>query len=126
MKLLRNKFQDIERYTYDTGAGAVRTNDDWIARDTIGVYLDNDTLGEDVIEDGIARLRPVLQEFMPVTDRAVFISSRQLHTEYVYTYGLPPGSVTRYIGSTYADDFTGVLSGSGLGEGEDFSDSLDG
>jgi hypothetical protein len=51
----------------------------------------------------------VIGEFMPATDRAVFITGRGLHTEYVYTYGLPPGESSRIIHETYRDKFESVI-----------------
>ncbi len=118
-------FEDIQRYTYDAGKNGKRTNDDWIARDTIGVYLDNDTLDTEQVEAGIARLKLVLNEFMPITDRAVFIPSTTLHTEYVYSYGLPLSAGSKYLSSTYQDELNSVLITSAFGVGEDFVDSLD-
>jgi hypothetical protein len=68
MLALRGRFDDIQTYVYDAGAGGVRTNDDWYARDTVGVYVDGGASDNET-----SRLRQVLKEFMPVTDRAVFI-----------------------------------------------------
>jgi hypothetical protein len=65
---LRGKFDDFGTYIYDAGRGGLRTNDDWYARDTVGVYIAADPDGKE-----ISRLNQVLKEFMPVTDRAVFI-----------------------------------------------------
>ena len=65
---LRGTFDDFETYVYDAGRGGLRTNDDWYARDTVGVYIAADPDGKE-----ISRLNQVLKEFMPVTDRAVFI-----------------------------------------------------
>jgi hypothetical protein len=71
---LRGKFQDFQTYTYDAGVNGVRTNDDRIARDTIGVFLTPDTNNPDVIKALVSRLANVLGEFMAVTERAVFIT----------------------------------------------------
>ena len=65
---LRGKFDDFGTYVYDAGRGGVRTNDDWYARDTIGVYV-----AASVGDDDVSRLNQVLTEFMPATDRAVFV-----------------------------------------------------
>ena len=64
---LRGRFDDFGTYIYDAGRGGVRTNDDWYARDTVGVYI------AAMDAKDISRLNEVLEEFMPVTDRAVFI-----------------------------------------------------
>jgi hypothetical protein len=65
---LRGKFEDFGTYVYDAGAEGMRTNDDWYARDTAGIYIAAATDDKE-----ISRVRQVLREFMPVTDRAVFI-----------------------------------------------------
>jgi hypothetical protein len=71
---LRGKFEDFQCYTYDAGANGTRTNDDRIARDTIGVYLTPDTNNPDVIKALVSRLANVLGAFMAVTERAVLIT----------------------------------------------------
>ncbi len=119
--VLSESFEDPQRYTYDTGRNGVRDDSNRIARDTVGAYLDNDTLNDDEIEQGIQRLRPVMSEFLPATDRAVFIPRRNLHTEYVYGYDT---ASTPYINSSYTDDFVSVLNADALEPGTDFSDSL--
>jgi hypothetical protein len=71
---LRGKFEDFQTYTYDAGQSGVRTNDDRIARDTIGLYLSPDIVDPSQIKALVSRLANVLAEFMPVTERAVFIT----------------------------------------------------
>ena len=61
LRAARGRFDDLGSYIYDTG----RTNDDRYARDTIGVYV---PAGSDT-----TRAARVLREFMPLTDRALFI-----------------------------------------------------
>ncbi len=61
---LRGRFDDFGTYLHDTGRG----NDDWYARDTIGVHV-----AAALDDRDISRVDRVLTEFMPVTDRAVFI-----------------------------------------------------
>lgn len=67
---LRGSFDDFQTYTYDTQ----KTNDDWYARDTIGVYLTPDIIDEEKIEVGLSRIKNVLRKFIPITDRAVFMT----------------------------------------------------
>lgn len=73
---LRGTFEDFQTYTYDTGPGGVRTNDNRIARDTVGLYLTPPPAitDPDEIKAVISRLAGVLADFMPVTTRAVFIT----------------------------------------------------
>lgn len=122
---LHEKFEDAQRYTYDTGVDGKRDDSNRIARDTVGAFLNADTLSEQEIHNGIARLREVVKEFMPMTDRAVFIPDKSLHTEYVYSYSLPPAGDSRYIVSTYSDDWISSLETSALGPEEDFDAVLE-
>jgi hypothetical protein len=65
---MRGRFDDFGTYVYDSGTHGRRTNDDWYARDTVGVYVAAATN-----DNEISRLDQVLREFLPATDRAVFI-----------------------------------------------------
>ncbi|MCZ6673173.1 MAG: hypothetical protein O7C75_09560 [Verrucomicrobia bacterium] len=71
---LRDTFDDFQTYTYAVGEKGKRTNDDQYARDTIGLYLTPDTSDQDEIDATILRIEKVLEEFMPITDRTVFIT----------------------------------------------------
>jgi len=71
---LHGKFEDFQTYTYDTGKNGGRTNEDWYARDTIGLYLTPDTTDAEEIEAGISRVGNILVEFMPMADRAVLFT----------------------------------------------------
>jgi phage tail-like protein len=117
---LRGAFDDVQHYTFDTGAA----EDDWYRRDTIGVYLEPDTLDAPAVERGLARLARVLPEFMPATDRAVFVHGRDLHVEHVYTYDAP-GLEPWHIGESYADALTLSDDVVVLGPGTDFDDDLE-
>lgn len=119
------KFEDSIRYTYDTGENGERNDLNWIARDTIGAYLDASTLDEAELFDGIERLRPVVKEFIPFTDRVAFIPGLEIHTDYVYDYSKEPDLHSNYIGSSYSDEFVDVVSESMLPDGEDFFSSLE-
>jgi hypothetical protein len=72
---LRGKFQDFQAYTYDAGRSGVRNNNDRIARDTIGLFLTPDIADPDQIKAIVSRLANALAEFMPITERAVFITT---------------------------------------------------
>ena len=53
----------------------MRTNDDRIARDTIGIYLNvTPGIGDPQIKAIVSRLANVLAEFTPITERVVFIT----------------------------------------------------
>ncbi|MFJ9036651.1 hypothetical protein ACIRF8_08675 [Streptomyces sp. NPDC102406] len=71
---LRGRFEDFQTYTYDAGAGGVRTNDDRIGRDTVGLFLaPPGTADPDQVKAMVSRLAGVLADAMPVTARPVFI-----------------------------------------------------
>jgi phage tail-like protein len=76
---LRGMFTDFQTYTHDAGHGGVRTNDDRISRDTVGLYLTPTTSDAGQIEAGISRLRGVLADFMPISGRAVFVTESPRH-----------------------------------------------
>ncbi len=122
---LRGEFEDFQTYTYDTGTDGKRDDSNWYARDTVGVYLATDTLDAARVQAGTERLRNVLPEFMPITDRAVFFPRADRHDDYVYTYGVPGADPPQFITETYADALTTVAEEMALGPGEDFSDALE-
>lgn len=117
-------YQDYQTYTYDTGTQGVRGDENRIARDTVGIFLETDSYVEDEVESGIERLRPVVGEFMPLTDRAVFIPNSDFHVEFVYNYGQPVSPSSNFINSSYQDVFNGELTETVLSDGEDFMDNL--
>lgn len=117
---LRGEFDDFQRYTFDTGTG----DGSWYRRDTIGVYVQPDTMDEDAIGRGIERIARVLPEFMPTTDRAVFIPTRDLHVDHVYTYDAP-GLEPRRIGESHADDLDVADEVPVLGPDADFGDDFE-
>ena len=70
---LRGQFEDFQTYTYDTGQQGQRTNQDWYARDTVGLYLSPDTADQSVITQNQNLLRNALRQFLPAQIRPVFI-----------------------------------------------------
>lgn len=95
---LRGNLQDVLRYTYDTG----REEDDWYARDTVGIYLTPDTDDEQLILRKQSTLANVVRRFLPIQVRAVFII-QQVYPEFVYTYALPGAVEPRFIGEQMVD-----------------------
>ena len=117
---LRGELEDFATYTYDTG----REEDDWYARDTLGVYLAPDTFDPDKIARGVQRIQRVLREFIPATDRTVMVTRPELHMEAVYSYDFPSGEQS-FISEGHADLFSAPLAEIGLPEDEDFFDELE-
>ena len=71
---LGGKFGDFQTYTYDSGQNGQRTNLDWYARDTVGLYVTPDTTDQTVIQRNQNLLRNALREFLPAPVRTVFIA----------------------------------------------------
>lgn len=69
---LRGRFDDFQTYTHDTGQGGRRTNQDWYARDTVGLYLTPDTDDHGVIQRNQNLLNNALRQFLPAQVRPVF------------------------------------------------------
>lgn len=72
---LRGQYEDFQTYTYDAGRQGIRTNDNRIARDTVGLYLTPGTTDPDEVKAMLSRLANELPGFLPVTARAVYIPS---------------------------------------------------
>jgi hypothetical protein len=71
---LRGEFEDSGAYTYDTGPASGRGDDDWYARDTVGLFLEPGASDPpETVRAGKDRIRRVLPEFLPATDRAVLL-----------------------------------------------------
>jgi len=121
---LRSKFEDFNTYTYDAGIKGERTNDDWYARDTIGLYLSTDTMDKEKLKFGISRIEKVLGEFMPITDRAVFIPRTDSHTDYIYSYGRPVTPQSRFITESNRDRIISELEEPILSPIDDFTDEI--
>jgi hypothetical protein len=73
-RTLRGKFGDFQTYTYDSGQNGQRTNLDWYARDTVGLYVTPDTTDPAVIQRNQNLLRNTLREFLPAPVRTVFVT----------------------------------------------------
>jgi len=95
---LRGNLVDVLRYTYDTG----KDEDDWYARDTVGIYLTPDTDDDKLILRKQTTLANVVRRFLPIQVRAVFII-QQVYPEFVYTYALPGAPQPRFIGEQTID-----------------------
>ena len=96
--------RDALRYTYDTG----RADDDWYARDTVGIYLTPDTLDEQLVIRKQTAIANVIRDFLPIQVRAVFIIIiQQVQVEYAYTYAAPNANPPQLIGEQVIDTILG-------------------
>jgi phage tail-like protein len=85
-------FEDRSHYTYDTG----RENDDWYARDAVGLYLTPDTEDHEAIEQQLERVQGFVEPFRPLPVRYVWILDWLVHEEIIDIRGL--------IREEYADE----------------------
>lgn len=81
---LRKNIKDIQTYTYDTR----KADDNWYARDTVGIYLVPDTKDQSLIVFRRNQMETLLRSFLPIQVRTVFIID-QVFLEFVYTYDEP-------------------------------------
>jgi hypothetical protein len=66
------KFGDFQTYTSDVGQNGKRTNENWYARETVGLYVP-DTTDQAVIQRNQNLLRNALREFLPASVRTVLV-----------------------------------------------------
>ncbi len=121
---LHRQFDDFQTYTYDAGPSGSRSEGDWYAHDTLGIYLEPDTMDVAAVVTGKTRVRQVLRDFLPATDRAVLIAPEDTYAEHVYDYDRPTLEVPRLIQSGYQDVYTSILGNTVLGDGLVFTDAL--
>ena len=114
---LRGNLVDVLRYTYDTG----KREDDWYARDTVGIYLTPDTDNSQLILRTQSTLANVVRLFLPIQVRAVFVI-QQVYPEFVYTYALKDAAQPRFIGEEVVDT---ILSETYTGIVDSFRDRVD-
>jgi phage tail-like protein len=110
---LRGRFEDFQSYTYDAGDNGERTNQDWYARDTVGVFLTPDTEDATLNQHTRHRIEDFLRRFLPIQVRAVFIVEPPVYTELVYTYGFEDYEPKRVIveqvfDSTIPEPYLGI------------------
>jgi len=104
---LRKQFKDFQTYTYETGRNGQRGDQDWYARDTVGIYLTPTTEDPAVISENRRRIKDVLKQFLPIQVRAVFIIELVV-TEAVYTYEFGDAAAPRLIVEAAVDTVTAV------------------
>jgi hypothetical protein len=94
---LAGTYDDFQTRTYDTGRKTRGEDMDLYSRETVGLYLSPDVFDPAGIETGVARLKGVLGEFIPITARPVIIPHVDTHSEFVYRYeaGTGAGEVIR-------------------------------
>ncbi|PID86941.1 MAG: hypothetical protein CSB13_01840 [Chloroflexi bacterium] len=114
--------QDRAHYTYDTR----KSENDYYARDTIGIYLTPDAENPDLEDRNKRLINGPLKEFIPINIRPVLFILPAVHKEYVYTYDFPEAEPRRVIGETYSRSTTGVTEEIYAGVSDNYSDRIPG
>lgn len=124
--LQKEAFKNRVHYTYDTrvhDAGRTGINNGaWCARDTVGVYLTPDILDAELIVQGQELVRGLIQRFLPLQTRILFVIEPPVVLEKVYTYDFPGDEPQAFIGEQYVDILERVEQYDG--PGEDYVDTL--
>jgi phage tail-like protein len=100
---LHGQFEDFQTYTYDAGVQGQRTDADWYARDTVGLYLIPTTEDPQLILRNQNLVQNILRQFLPIQVRAVFIIEPVVYKEPIYTYDFPTVDPQRQIGELFFD-----------------------
>lgn len=82
---LRGQYADFQTYTYDSGQNGKRTDQNWYAGDTVGIYFtpDTDDLAQIAQDRGL--IEDILRQFLPTQVRAAFILDAAVYKEWVDT-----------------------------------------
>ncbi len=96
---MAGRYDDVLAYTYDAEKG----EQDWYARDAVGIYLTPNTDNPDLITQGQKLIANALERFLPVRVRPVFIIETSIYAELVYTYDHAGAEPKRVIEEAYYD-----------------------
>ena len=123
---MRGQFEDFQTYTYDAGQNGERTDQDWYARDTVGIYLTPDTEDQTLILRNQKLIENVLKQFLPIQVRAVFIIEPAVYEELIYTYDFPAVEPQRLIAEQFFDRMDSTTSEIYSGLGDSYQDAVPG
>jgi hypothetical protein len=122
---LRGQYEDFQTYVYDVGKGGVRTERDWYARDTVGIYLNAETEDQQIILRNRNLITNVLRQFLPIQIQIVFIIPI-VTRERIYTYDFPSEQPQRLIAEHVSDSLDGVTSDLYSGLRDEYTDAAPG
>ena len=100
---LRGSFDDFQTYTFDTGVGGQRGDENWYAHDTVGLYLTPASDDPSIIARERNVIASALRQFLPVQVRAVLIIELATYRDPVYSYDFPDVEPQRKIGERFMD-----------------------
>lgn len=103
---LQDKYEDFQTYSYDTNEAGKRFKDKKYAyaRDTIGIYLTPDTNDKQLIARSQELVKGILDRFLPIQTRVVFIIEPPLYRELVYTYDFSKEKEQHLINEQFFDN----------------------
>ncbi len=114
-------FRDRAHYTYDTG----KDDDDYYARDTVGVFITPNPEYPDLDDRNRRLLDGPLKEFVPINIRPVLFLEPEVYREYIYTYDFPGTGPERLIGEEYSRVSTRVTDEVYTGLDDSYVDIID-
>jgi hypothetical protein len=123
---LRGQFEDFQTYTYDVGRNGERTDINWYAEDTVGLYLTPDTEDPTSTTRNRNLIKNVLQKFLPIQVRVVFIIEPAVYKEAIYTYDLPSARPQRLITEQFLDRIVSPASENYSGLRDSYRDTVPG
>ncbi len=134
-RALWGQFDDFQTYIYDAGENQQPDDQDWYARDTVGIYLTPDTDNSTLILHNQNLIKDAIKQFLPIQVRPVFIIEPTVYRELVYTYSFqetrPPWLdedeplVERVIIEHFHDDsIEGRVTESYTGPADDYQDTV--
>lgn len=121
-------YDDFQTYTYDTGENGKPTNNDWYARDTVGFYLTPDTDDLRLITRNQEVIKGILERFLPIQNRTIFIIEPPIYKELIYTYDFSEEDKKdpRHIEEHFVDELTCIETEAYPGVREESEDKVPG
>lgn len=100
---LRGKYEDFQAYTYNAGQNGEGTEQDWYARENVGIYLTPDSEDPKHVFRNRKLIENVLKQFLPIQVRSVFIIEQPVYRELIYTYDFQDVRPERRINESFFD-----------------------
>lgn len=120
MRARMGTFEDRAHYSYDTQ----RTDQDWYARDTVGIFLTPEGEHADVVDRNRRLIEGPLRQFLPIHVRPLLFILPAVHKEYVYTYDFPEVDPQREIEEYFERETTIETTESYTGLGDAYADTV--
>ncbi len=136
-KAFWRQFEDFQTYTYDLiGQNGKRTDKNWYARDTVGIYLtpaeeDSATVHHSLEEQEFiisnrSIVEELLRKFLPAQVWPLFIIEPPVYKEHVYTYDFSENKQQRVIQEASICSMNSPVSESYSGDRDEYKDTVPG